>query len=97
MIDIARSFKPKEWIFELLDAMAMYKLNKLHLHLSDDGAWRLEIPEIPELTEVASCLICLCSNAHYKMLVTNVYAFVGSSTMSSTAVTHPAINRDLRA
>ena len=52
MIDTARSFKPKEWIFQILDVMAMYKLNKLHLHLSDDGAWRLEIQDIPELTEV---------------------------------------------
>ena len=52
MIDVARSFKPKEWIFELLDVMAMYKLNRLHLHLSDDGAWRLEITDIPELIEV---------------------------------------------
>ena len=52
MIDTVRSFKPKEWIFQILDVMAMYKLNKLHLHLSDDGAWRLEIQDIPELTEV---------------------------------------------
>ena len=52
MIDTARSFKPKEWIFQLLDVMAMYKLNRLHLHLSDDGAWRLEIRGISELTKV---------------------------------------------
>ena len=52
MIDTARNFKPKEWMFKLLDAMAMYKLNKLHFHLSDNEAWRLEILGLPELTEV---------------------------------------------
>ena len=36
----------------LIDTMAMYKLNKLKLHLSDDEGWRLEIPELPELTGV---------------------------------------------
>ena len=30
----------------------MYKLNKLHLHLTDDEGWRLEIPGLPELTQV---------------------------------------------
>lgn len=32
----------------------MYKLNKLHLHLTDDEAWRLEIPDLPELTQVGA-------------------------------------------
>ena len=57
MIDTARNFKPKEWMFKLLDAMAMYKLNKLHFHLSDHEAWRLEIPGLPELTEVGLNLL----------------------------------------
>ena len=52
MIDTARNFKPKEWLYKILDAMAMYKLNTLHLHLTDDEAWRLEIPVFPELTQV---------------------------------------------
>ena len=38
----------------LIDTMAMYKLNKLKLHLSDDEGWRLEIPELPELTGVST-------------------------------------------
>ncbi|XP_052764645.1 uncharacterized protein LOC128206309 [Mya arenaria] len=54
MIDVARNFKSKAWMLKLIDTMAMYKLNKLHLHLSDDESWRIEIPAIPELTEVAS-------------------------------------------
>ena len=52
-VDVSRNFHsgPTE-IYQLLDAMARYKLNKLHYHLADDEGWRLEIPEIPELTEV---------------------------------------------
>ena len=34
--------------------MAYYKLNKLHLHMTDDEGWRLEIPSLPELTEVGA-------------------------------------------
>ncbi|KAH3867199.1 hypothetical protein DPMN_030324 [Dreissena polymorpha] len=33
--------------------MAMYKMNVLHLHLTDDEGWRLEIDGLPELTEVS--------------------------------------------
>jgi hexosaminidase len=51
-IDVARNFFVKEEIFKLINVMAMYKMNKLHLHLTDDEGWRLEIPGIPELTKV---------------------------------------------
>ena len=48
---------PKSEILKLIDAMSMYKLNKLHLHLTDDEGWRLEIPGLPELTAVRhACL-----------------------------------------
>lgn len=57
-LDVARNFFHKEEIFKLLEIMAMYKLNKLHLHLTDDEGWRLEIPELPELTEV-KCVVPL--------------------------------------
>ncbi|XP_069102366.1 uncharacterized protein [Argopecten irradians] len=53
-IDISRNFHSKDDLMRLMDAMATYKLNKLHLHLADDEGWRLEIPGLPELTEVAS-------------------------------------------
>ncbi|CAG5119875.1 unnamed protein product [Candidula unifasciata] len=52
MIDVARNFHGKETIMKYIDAMAMYKLNKLHFHLTDDEGWRLEIPGLPELTEI---------------------------------------------
>ncbi len=51
-LDVARNFQPKSEILKLLDAMALYKLNVLQLHLADDEGWRLEIPGLPELTAV---------------------------------------------
>ena len=54
LVDVARNFRSKAFILDLLDQMAAYKLNKLHLHLGDDEGWRLEIPNLPELTEVSS-------------------------------------------
>lgn len=54
LVDVARNFHSKAFILDLLDQMAAYKLNKLHLHLGDDEAWRLEIPTLPELTELSS-------------------------------------------
>ncbi|MBC3767448.1 family 20 glycosylhydrolase [Neptunicella marina] len=52
--DIARNFHGKHAILTLLDEMARLKLNKLHLHLTDDEGWRLEIPGLPELTRVGA-------------------------------------------
>ncbi|NLS11642.1 family 20 glycosylhydrolase [Vibrio sp. SM6] len=54
MVDVARNFHSKAAILATLDQMAAYKMNKLHLHLSDDEGWRLEIPGLPELTNVGS-------------------------------------------
>ncbi|MBV7299619.1 beta-N-acetylhexosaminidase [Enterovibrio paralichthyis] len=54
MVDVARNFHSKEAILRTVDQMAAYKLNKLHLHLTDDEGWRLEIPGLPELTDVGS-------------------------------------------
>lgn len=53
-IDVARNFHSKALIFDLLDQMAAYKLNKLHLHMADDEGWRLEIDGLPELTDIGS-------------------------------------------
>ncbi|MDK9764309.1 carbohydate-binding domain-containing protein [Vibrio sp. D420a] len=54
MVDVARNFHSKDAILATLDQMAAYKMNKLHLHLTDDEGWRLEIPGLPELTEVGA-------------------------------------------
>lgn len=52
MVDVARNFHSKQAILATLDQMAAYKMNKLHLHLTDDEGWRLEIPGLPELTDI---------------------------------------------
>ena len=54
MLDVARHFFGVEDVKRYLDLMALYKLNRLHLHLSDDQGWRIEIPGRPELTEIGS-------------------------------------------
>jgi len=53
-IDVCRNFQSKEQIMKILDLMAAYKLNVLHLYLAEDEGWRLEIEELPELTEIGS-------------------------------------------
>ena len=52
--DVARNFTPKEDIFRLIDLLSLYKMNILHLHLTDDEGWRLEVPGLEELTEVGA-------------------------------------------
>nr|WP_321452367.1 beta-N-acetylhexosaminidase [uncultured Carboxylicivirga sp.] len=52
MLDVARHFFSVEDVKELIDLMAVYKLNYLHLHLSDDQGWRIEIKSWPKLTEI---------------------------------------------
>ncbi|WP_186140990.1 family 20 glycosylhydrolase [Burkholderia gladioli] len=52
--DLARNFKHADTLRKLIDQMSAYKLNRLHLHLSDDEGWRIEIPGLPELTAVGS-------------------------------------------
>ncbi len=51
MLDVSRHFYTKEEVKELLDMMALYKLNKFHWHLTDDQGWRVEIKKYPLLTE----------------------------------------------
>ena len=53
-LDLARNFHALAEVLAVLDQMAAYKLNTLHLHLSDDEGWRLEIPGLPELTTIGS-------------------------------------------
>jgi hexosaminidase len=52
--DVARNFSNKETVLKLIDLLAFYKLNPLHLHLTDDEGWRIEIPALPELTSIGS-------------------------------------------
>jgi hexosaminidase len=54
MLDVARHFSSLDTVLRLLDCMACYKLNKLHLHLTDDEGWRLHIDALPELTAIGA-------------------------------------------
>ena len=51
MLDVSRHFYSKDEVKELLDVMALYKMNKFHWHLTDDQGWRIEIKKYPLLTE----------------------------------------------
>src|SRR5690349_6455717 len=51
-LDLARHFFAPADIRSFIDAIAQLKINHLHLHLTDDQGWRLEIPGWPRLTEV---------------------------------------------
>ena len=54
MLDVVRNYYPVDSIYRILDIMAYHKLNVLHFHLTDDEAWRLEIPGLPQLTDIGS-------------------------------------------
>ncbi|MHC4739443.1 MAG: family 20 glycosylhydrolase, partial [Planctomycetota bacterium] len=54
MIDCSRTFWSKAFILRTIRLMSLYKLNRLHLHLTDDQGWRLEIKKHPALTEIGS-------------------------------------------
>lgn len=54
MLDATRYFIPKDEILRLIDQAAALKLNNVHLHLTDDNGWRLEIKKYPKLTEVGA-------------------------------------------
>ncbi len=51
MLDVSRHFYSPDEVKEMLDLMALYKLNKFHWHLTDDQGWRIEIKRYPLLTE----------------------------------------------
>jgi len=49
MLDVARHFRPVRDVKRFVDLLALYKLNRLHLHLSDDQGWRIAIEKWPRL------------------------------------------------
>lgn len=52
MLDVVRHFAPTRDVLRFIDLLAMHRLNTLHLHLTDDQGWRIEIARYPRLTEV---------------------------------------------
>jgi hexosaminidase len=54
MFDVSRHFFTKQDVKDFIDEMVKYKLNLLHMHLTDDEGWRIEIKSLPKLTEVGA-------------------------------------------
>lgn len=54
MLDVSRHFFGKEFVKKQIDAIARFKMNRLHLHLTDAAGWRIEIKKYPRLTEFAA-------------------------------------------
>lgn len=54
MIDVVRCYLPIDELKKLIDEAAALKINNVHLHLTDDNGWRLEIKKYPKLTEVGA-------------------------------------------
>jgi hexosaminidase len=54
MFDVSRHFFTKQDVKDFIDEMVMYKYNLLHLHLTDDEGWRIEIKSLPNLTKVGA-------------------------------------------
>ena len=50
MFDLSRHFRDKDFIIKQIDALALLRVNNLHLHLTDDAGWRLELESFPDLT-----------------------------------------------
>lgn len=58
MIDCSRHFWPLEYLKRQVDALAYFKMDRLHLHLTDAGGWRLEIKKYPRLTTETAYRTC---------------------------------------
>lgn len=54
MLDVVRCYIPTEKILQIIDVASQLKVNRLHLHLTDDNGWRMEIKKYPKLTEVGA-------------------------------------------
>ncbi len=54
MMDVSRHFRSVEFVKRQIDAMALFKLNRFHWHLTDGAGWRIEIKRYPRLTEFAA-------------------------------------------
>jgi hexosaminidase len=54
LLDVARYFVPKEELLRIVERLSMHRLNRLHLHLTEDAGWRVESAAYPRLAEVGS-------------------------------------------
>lgn len=54
MLDVSRHFRSKEFVKRQIDLLSYYKINRLHLHLTDAAGWRIEIKKYPRLPQFAA-------------------------------------------
>lgn len=54
MLDPCRHFMPVENVKKYIDVLSLFKINRIHWHLTDDQGWRIEIKKYPKLTEIGS-------------------------------------------
>ena len=53
-VDVSRHFRSLDFLKKQIDAMAMFKMNRMHIHLTDAAGWRLQIDAYPRLTQFAA-------------------------------------------
>lgn len=53
-LDVSRHMIPSDTIKRMIDAIALHKMNRLHIHLTDDQGWRIEIKKYPLLTKIGA-------------------------------------------
>lgn len=53
-LDVCRHFLPVEEVKKHIDVISLFKINRLHFHLTEDQGWRIEIKKYPKLTEIGS-------------------------------------------
>jgi hexosaminidase len=54
MLDVARWYLPPAYLYRYVETLAVHKLNRLHLHLTDDQGWRFEVHRHPRLTQIGA-------------------------------------------
>jgi hexosaminidase len=63
-LDVARHFFTVDQVCRFIDLIALHRFNRLHLHLTDDQGWRIEIRKYPKLTEVGAWRPCTVTGPH---------------------------------
>ncbi|MFI3286549.1 MAG: family 20 glycosylhydrolase [Rikenellaceae bacterium] len=54
MLDVCRHFMPIDFVKKQIDILSMFKVNRMHWHLTEDQAWRVEIKKYPRLTQIGA-------------------------------------------
>ena len=95
MMDVSRHYRDKDFIIKQLEALATLKINRFHMHLTDDAGWRLQIDRYPKLTSLAAWRV----GANWKEWNTtgNRYAQEGSPEASGGYLTKADIKEILSA